>query len=249
MKRNSSPRAVLFDLDETLVQHSQGSAMCWSEALSMTGLATNGSHAVLLRALLQQHRALWSTESWRRRARWHVEHATFKIVMSALRLARITLPAEQAECLATCYRKLRHASLVASPDVPPLLASLRALGIRTAVVSNGTRVAQAAKLARFELAQHFEFVQTREDVGHLKPDTRVFARALRNLGVRPSEAWFVGDDLVEDIAGAQRCGMAGVWLARMPRQNNSIVPTHAVTALGAITQLLGIEGHPAVSPS
>lgn len=49
-------------------------------------------------------------------------------------------------------------------------------------------------------------------VGCTKPDPRIFAHALRHLGVQPAEALFVGDSLPRDMAGARGVGMPHVWL-------------------------------------
>ena len=51
------------------------------------------------------------------------------------------------------------------------------------------------------------------EVGWTKPDPRIFAHALRELGVEASEATFVGDSLARDMSGARGIGMAHIWLA------------------------------------
>ena len=50
-------------------------------------------------------------------------------------------------------------------------------------------------------------------VGCVKPDRRIFAHALAELGVPPARATFVGDSLPRDMAGARDIGMPHVWLA------------------------------------
>jgi putative hydrolase of the HAD superfamily len=49
-------------------------------------------------------------------------------------------------------------------------------------------------------------------VGCVKPDPRIFWSALDALGVTPADAWFVGDSLPRDMAGARAIGMRHVWL-------------------------------------
>src|SRR5919109_2626991 len=51
------------------------------------------------------------------------------------------------------------------------------------------------------------------EVGWTKPDPRIFAHALRELGVEASEATFVGDSLARDMSGARGVGMKHIWLA------------------------------------
>ncbi|HEX7786754.1 MAG TPA: HAD family hydrolase [Methylomirabilota bacterium] len=55
-----------------------------------------------------------------------------------------------------------------------------------------------------------------ERVGILKPDPRIFMTALDALGVKPSDAVFVGDSAARDMAGARALGMRHVWLTGEP---------------------------------
>lgn len=43
-----------------------------------------------------------------------------------------------------------------------------------------------------------------------KPSPQFFAAALSDMGVSAAEAVMVGDDIVSDVGGAQKCGMRGV---------------------------------------
>ncbi len=43
-----------------------------------------------------------------------------------------------------------------------------------------------------------------------KPDRAFFEQALLTIGVRPQEALMVGDDIENDVAGAQHAGMRGI---------------------------------------
>ena len=43
-----------------------------------------------------------------------------------------------------------------------------------------------------------------------KPEPAMFAAGLANLGVAPSEAVMIGDDIDADVRGAQAAGLTGV---------------------------------------
>jgi FMN phosphatase YigB (HAD superfamily) len=47
-----------------------------------------------------------------------------------------------------------------------------------------------------------------------KPEAFIFETALAQHGVRPEQAWHVGDDWTEDYQGALAAGLQGVWLNR-----------------------------------
>jgi HAD superfamily hydrolase (TIGR01549 family) len=49
-------------------------------------------------------------------------------------------------------------------------------------------------------------------LGFYKPDPKIFAASLRELGVQPSDAMMVGDSIMKDCAPAREMGMRTVWL-------------------------------------
>jgi putative hydrolase of the HAD superfamily len=50
---------------------------------------------------------------------------------------------------------------------------------------------------------------------------QIFRTALEALRVAPQEAIFVGDRMAQDVAGAKRVGMHGVWKMRPDRKRLS----------------------------
>lgn len=84
---------------------------------------------------------------------------------------------------------------------------MRALGILTALVTNGASDAQRAKIDRFSLSGHFDAILVEGEVGFGKPDPRAYALALSRLGVPPGEAWMVGDNLVWDVMAPLEAGI------------------------------------------
>jgi putative hydrolase of the HAD superfamily len=58
---------------------------------------------------------------------------------------------------------------------------------------------------------YFDPVIVSGDFGYRKPDKRLFARALTAMKMEPSEVLFVGNDIYNDILGAQTLGMKTVF--------------------------------------
>jgi putative hydrolase of the HAD superfamily len=85
------------------------------------------------------------------------------------------------------------------------------------MVTNGASDAQREKIDRFELAPLFDAVLVEGEFGAGKPDPAVYAEALRLVDVAAEQAAMVGDNLVWDVLGAQRCGMQGIWIDRQVR--------------------------------
>jgi putative hydrolase of the HAD superfamily len=80
------------------------------------------------------------------------------------------------------------------------------------LITNGASAGQRAKIERFALGAHFDYIGIEEEVGFGKPHADAYRRALASLEVKPEETWMVGDTLEWDVAGAQAVGIFGIWL-------------------------------------
>ena len=72
----------------------------------------------------------------------------------------------------------------------------------------------AEDLASHGLLKYFDDTIYSADVGLWKPQPEVFHLALSQLGLKPEEAIFVGDQPWYDVGGAQGVGMRGLLLER-----------------------------------
>ncbi len=93
-----------------------------------------------------------------------------------------------------------------------MLGRLQEAGTRLALITNGSASMQRTKIEKFDLAKFFDHVQIEGEFGVGKPDERAFLHALDVLGVAPTQAWMVGDDLEADIQGAQQVGIHAIWV-------------------------------------
>jgi len=92
------------------------------------------------------------------------------------------------------------------------LTALQAQGIRLGVVTNGAVQRQQPKIAHLQIRPYLSTVVISEAVQVKKPDPRIFARALAEVGCQASQAWFVGDHPVNDVRGAAAVGLRPIWL-------------------------------------
>lgn len=99
------------------------------------------------------------------------------------------------------------------PDTIPTLEWLDESGYKLGVVTSGPEY-QRLKLRITGLFNFFDVVVTREDVGAIKPEPKIFLYALERLGVEPHEAMMIGDSLSQDVYGAKNVGMTAVWINR-----------------------------------
>jgi HAD superfamily hydrolase (TIGR01458 family) len=78
-----------------------------------------------------------------------------------------------------------------------------------------------------------------------KPSQAFFASALAMLGVPPARAAMVGDDVVNDVTGAQEAGLAGVLVRTgkfRPADLDRGTPDAVVDSFADVPALLGLEG-------
>lgn len=90
-------------------------------------------------------------------------------------------------------------------QVLDLVDELRAHGLRTAILTNGTDTIPA-EIAWLNLADRFEAVFNSAEIGWTKPDVRAFQHVLDRMQLAPAEVFFT-DDSVSKLAGAATLGM------------------------------------------
>jgi HAD superfamily hydrolase (TIGR01509 family) len=130
-------------------------------------------------------------------------------------LAHAGIPRSEATDAALAELRAYHAERNLWESVPedvlPALASLRAEGLRLAVVSNANGTLRA-HLLRLGLADRFDAVLDSEEEGIEKPDPRFFELALARAGADAATTVHVGDLYHVDVVGARRAGIAPVLI-------------------------------------
>jgi len=99
-------------------------------------------------------------------------------------------------------------------DVEPTLSQLRARGLKLGLVSNGFKKDLDHILGELGLEKWFDLVVCIESCNCAKPDKEIFLYALDELGIKPSEALFVGDSVVHDYEGALNVGIKPLLIDR-----------------------------------
>lgn len=107
---------------------------------------------------------------------------------------------------------------------------LRELGrnYRLAVISNADGHI-ARLLERLGVANFFETITDSGQLGHEKPDPRIFAAAIASMGADPAQSLYIGDIYSVDYLGAQNSGMRALLLDRAGVYEET--PHHRVDSL------------------
>ena len=229
----SWPKAILFDLDDTLWPIAP--VIAQAEARLYAWL---GRHAP---RVAERHTVDTLREA--RLARLAREPHLGVDLGELRRIALVEAFIEAGED----HAKVEHAmaeffrarnSVVPFDDVLPGLAQLQGR-VLVGSISNGN-----ADLAAIGLSHHFKVSVAAHQLGCAKPDAAIFHAACRELGVDPADAVYVGDDLLLDVQGAQRAGLRAVWLNRTGSRahlEHEVVPDAIVADLDGLLDWLRRE--------
>lgn len=208
----SLPRALLLDLDDTILDDSGGVVACWREACLVHQSRMNGLDAAgVFEAIDRMREWYWSDPERHRAGRLELAWARGEVV----RLALADLGVDDddlARLIGETYHALRDEAITPFEDAVTTVEWLRSQGCRLALLTNGGSEGQRRKIERFDLARLFDAILIEGEVGFGKPDPRIYTQALAALDAPAGEAWMVGDNLEWDVAGPQREGIAGVWI-------------------------------------
>ncbi|MGC8477213.1 MAG: haloacid dehalogenase type II [Acetobacteraceae bacterium] len=162
---------------------------------------------------------------------WQITGDSLDYALETLGLAEPALRAR----LMDLYR-----TLAVFPEIPEMLRRLRAAGMRTAILSNGSPAMLASAVAGNHLAELLDAVISVDEVGVFKPDPRVYQHALNRLGVAAAEVSFQSSN-AWDAWAASAFGMRVVWCNRYAQKPERLPgrPDHEVTSLAALPALVG----------
>ena len=229
-------RAVLIDLDDTLVDH---------------------QHAMrsALRALHTSDVRLQSLEYDFLVAEWqrvldamHDDVALGRVSIHESRILRYRhfyalagSPVERSEAEAISGRHLQSymdsRRVVAGADT--LLRAIKPHA-RIAVVTNNTVAEQREKLAAFGMTRFVDELVTSEEFGVAKPDAAIFRHALERVGAGVADAVMVGDSWVNDVVGATAIGIRAIWLNRTGAACPDATLAHELTSFEPVSRTVEV---------
>ena len=122
-------------------------------------------------------------------------------------------------------------------DVRPALDELAGRGLTLGLVSNFEPWLDEV-LALQGIADRFAAVAISGTLGVAKPDPRIFKAALDEAGADPAATLHVGDQPVNDVAGALAAGITPVLIDRFDRHPDAR-GAHRVEDLAGLLELMG----------
>jgi putative hydrolase of the HAD superfamily len=259
-------RAILFDLDETLVAQERAFLEAYYQAgalaaeaarvdaaefaLDLPGVAhlvfqSSPAFAAVRRCCFGGRDILWGDTSGDPVTLRRIADATpgYRTAVWRTALEQQGITDQQiAHRIRYHFSEVMLSSMAAFAEVKTTLDSL-AGRVRLGIVTNEMPGAQNAKLRRLGLDWYFEVVVASASVERGKPSREIFEHALGLLHVSPEDAVMVGDSLEGDVLGAARVGIRGVWINRQRTPAEARLPgcTAELPDLTALPSLI-IDG-------
>ncbi|MDN3688056.1 YjjG family noncanonical pyrimidine nucleotidase [Cyclobacterium jeungdonense] len=193
-------RHLLFDLDHTLWDYDSNVRESLTELYTQHRLADLGgsNFEVFFDAFQATNLELWDQFNSGKVDRGQLRAIRFQKVFTKARLSTALIPRSLED---------DFISLTSSKTkvIDQAVEMLQYLGEKydLHIVTNGFNESQYAKLKASDLERFFKIIVTSESSGFRKPDQRIFAHTLREIGTESKDCLMIGDNPNSDILGAR----------------------------------------------
>lgn len=241
--------AILFDLDDTLIDWSRPS-LSWEqhirpkvnnmyERLLAAGYTLPDQEAFFQRFQMQIRDA-WENA---RTAAW-VLPSFADVIIGCLSGCEVDVSRIDTNDLMRAFDWQPMPGIAPFEDTVYVLQELRRRDYRLGLITNSLfpMWMRDIELQAYNLLEYLDVRVASGDVGYLKPHPAVYEHALKLMGTTPERAVFVGDRPAHDIAGANEVGMISVLMApaHLDRPLEGVQPHYTITSLTELLTILEI---------
>ena len=191
-------KAVLFDLDGTLLNSLPDIARCMNRALSLNGLPEHPLDAY----------------------RYFTGNGALTLARRAVGEKCQDRAAQVLQSYSPCYSAHCFDESCLYEGIPKMISMLRDAGLRLAVFSNKDDGDVERVIRHYFPVSPFAMIRGRLEGVPLKPDPAGALQIAREMGLQPSDFWYLGDtpvDLRTCVDSGMRFIAAG-WGFRTPQE-------------------------------
>jgi len=270
---DSTLRALIFDLDDTLVVEEASAEAAFIETGELARARYGLDPRALHRTVRKTCRQLWyafpshpycktvGISSWEglwaeflgpdpNLKRLHDWAPTYRFeswhaALLCFGIRDTRLASELAETFPLLRRRRNE---VYGDTVPALDCLVQRYPL--AILTNGAPDLQRRKLEGAGLARYFQHVLVSGDVGIGKPHPDLFRILLKQMEAAAEAALMIGNNLVTDIQGAHAAGIRAVWVNRSGAPHDeSVIPEWTIGRLPDLSAILTTHPQQTVPPA
>ena len=220
-------RAVLFDIDDTLMDFQTGNRNAVNQLMDELGYFDPDRY--------DQYETV-NLQCWAELEKGLLTQGQLRLARFVRFFDRYPVPGDPKRA-AERFVQLLGAQCIPLPHALETVARI-AEALPVAIVTNGMTEIQRSRLALSPLKDLVADVVISEEVGVSKPRPELFNIALDRLGAKPREALMVGDGVNSDIRGANNAGIDACWYN--PSGKTLPEGVHAEYIISDIRQCVGI---------
>jgi HAD superfamily hydrolase (TIGR01549 family) len=225
-------KAILFDFGQTLVDSADGFRLAEKEAQKKIYLDLQMTDWNKFISIYRKVRTEFYTNSIMSRVTiWTEVYRRFSVQVNSRKL----------ETWEHDYWEIAKSKTTPFSETEQVLEKLH-LKYRLAIITNtqGQKTTEKHRISLFPKIEKFfmDIIVAGESGIPPKPDSISFLKCLKNLGVSPYDAVFVGDDWEKDISGARNAGIQPIWIQHHSVQRNWPNKKTLVPIITSLDQLL-----------
>lgn len=221
---------ILFDADDTLFDYGLAEGQAFLNVFTHFGLPTGAEeYADSYREINQ---ALWKDLE-----QGMISSAALRVERFNRLFARHKLE-YNAEAFGEAYLRFLGEGTYLIQGAVELCHELA--GCRLAIITNGIKEVQLARIQGSPLRDTFEQIIISEEAGSQKPEQGIFDYAFAKLGLTDkSRVLIVGDSLTSDIQGGMNYGIDTCWFNPLEKTNGTgVKPTYEIRDLSELVEII-----------
>ena len=220
----TAPKAILFDLDDTLLDMYSAMHSSWQEICAEVAPRLGGDAASLREAIRRESAIFWADEEAVAEYRVRPLDSRSHVV----RLALLSEGLDESPTEEIARRSFRGYMERVAPfdDSIETLEALRAQGYRLGMVTNGSSDTQREKIARWNLEPYFDEIVIESEFGRGKPDPGGVRSGARRDWRRPAArpGWWATTSTPTSVGGRGRESTASGFTASASNSPTTLLP-------------------------
>lgn len=219
-------KAILFDLDDTLLDFHRSEAFALSKTLKENGVEPTPEMLELYSRI--------NRSQWELLEKGLIERDQVLIRRFELFFEQVGVPCVP-ETVQRGYESNLSKSFYYLDGAEDVLDEF-SKKYRLFIVSNGTARVQDGRIALSGIGKYFEQIFISQRIGYNKPDKRFFDKCFEMIGdLDKKDCFIVGDSLTSDILGGKNAGITTVWFnLRSNEPDPEIIPDYEIDSLDSL---------------